>query len=89
MANDVYKRCNFCGKSEMKVKNMFTAGANNICDECVTYCYEMLYGPGVAKAEKKKAEKEAKKTGKTVEESMAGLPIVSDAENARRYVPSI
>ncbi|MBR6045578.1 MAG: ATP-dependent Clp protease ATP-binding subunit ClpX [Ruminococcus sp.] len=42
MANDVFKRCNFCGKSEAKAKNMFTAGAYSICDECVLYCYDIL-----------------------------------------------
>ncbi len=48
MANDVYKRCDFCGKSETRVKNMFTAGTNNICDECVTYCYDILCEQGLA-----------------------------------------
>ena len=36
------KRCNFCGKPENKIMNMFSAGAYNICDECVMYCYDML-----------------------------------------------
>ncbi|MBQ8922880.1 MAG: ATP-dependent Clp protease ATP-binding subunit ClpX [Oscillospiraceae bacterium] len=36
--------CNFCGKPESKVQSIFSAGNNNICDECVTYCYELLYG---------------------------------------------
>ena len=36
--------CNFCGKPEDKVMSIFSAGTNNICDECVTYCYELLYG---------------------------------------------
>ena len=36
--------CNFCGKPENKVQSIFSAGNNNICDECVTYCYELLYG---------------------------------------------
>ncbi len=38
------KRCSFCGKPENKVQNMFSAGACNICDDCVIYCYEMLAG---------------------------------------------
>ena len=42
MANDVYKRCNFCGKSEAKVRNMFSAGVYNICDECVSLCSSLL-----------------------------------------------
>ncbi len=37
-----YKRCSFCGKSESKVRNLFSAGNANICDECVIYCYELL-----------------------------------------------
>ena len=40
----VLKKCNFCGKPENKVQNMFSAGTANICDECVVYCYEMLVG---------------------------------------------
>ncbi len=40
--NDTIKRCSFCGKSESKVKNMFSAPGVNICDECVVYCYEIL-----------------------------------------------
>ncbi|MBQ8567832.1 MAG: ATP-dependent Clp protease ATP-binding subunit ClpX [Oscillospiraceae bacterium] len=36
------KRCSFCGKTENKIQNMFSAGDTNICDECVMYCYEML-----------------------------------------------
>ena len=47
------KSCSFCGKSEDKVRNMFSAGENNICDECVCYCFELLYGPAYAKAQKK------------------------------------
>ena len=47
MANDVYKRCNFCGKSEAKVRNMFSAGVYNICDECVIYCYDILVDQGI------------------------------------------
>ena len=47
MANDVYKRCNFCGKSEAKVRNMFSAGVYNICDECVIYCYDILADQGI------------------------------------------
>ena len=55
MANDVYKRCNFCGKLETKVKNMFSAGVYSICDECVLYCYDILADQGiVAPPEKNK-----------------------------------
>lgn len=53
MANDVYKRCNFCGKSETKVRNMFTAGAYSICDECVLYCYDILADQGITSVPEK------------------------------------
>lgn len=36
------KKCSFCGKAESKVRNLFSAGNSNICDECVVYCYELL-----------------------------------------------
>ncbi len=36
------KRCNFCGKSENRVSNMFSAGDVHICDECVLFCYDLL-----------------------------------------------
>ena len=42
MANDIYKRCNFCGKPETKVKYVFSADNNHICDECVMLCYNLL-----------------------------------------------
>ena len=44
MPDKVIRSCNFCGKTENRVQSMFSAGATNICDECVTYCYELLYG---------------------------------------------
>ncbi|MBP5431163.1 ATP-dependent Clp protease ATP-binding subunit ClpX [Ruminococcus sp.] len=55
---ETFKSCSFCGKGENRVRSMFSAGSSNICDECVTYCYEMLYGPGVAKAHRKAAKSE-------------------------------
>lgn len=48
-----YKMCNFCGKGENNTSSMFSSGTVNICDECVVYCYEMLYGPNFAKAKAK------------------------------------
>ncbi len=42
MANDTMKKCNFCGKPENKVKNMFSAGDSHICDECVMFCFDIL-----------------------------------------------
>ena len=53
---ETFKSCSFCGKGENRVRSMFSAGSSNICDECVTYCYEMLYGSGVAKAHRKAAK---------------------------------
>lgn len=51
-----FKSCSFCGKGENRVHSMLSAGLANICDECVCYCYEMLYGPAMAKANKKAAQ---------------------------------
>ena len=51
-----FKSCSFCGKGENRVHSMFSAGSANICDECVCYCYEMIFGPGVAKAHRKAAK---------------------------------
>ncbi|MBQ9906353.1 MAG: ATP-dependent Clp protease ATP-binding subunit ClpX [Oscillospiraceae bacterium] len=59
------RTCNFCGKPETKVQSMFSAGANNICDECVTYCYELLYGDRDAKPQNEK-EKKGKSSGKQI-----------------------
>lgn len=42
MTDNEIKRCSFCGKIEGKVKNLFSAGRVNICDECVEYCHELL-----------------------------------------------
>ncbi|MDE6035484.1 MAG: ATP-dependent Clp protease ATP-binding subunit ClpX [Ruminococcus sp.] len=53
-----FKSCNFCGKGENRVQSMLSAGNANICDECVTYCYEMLYGPAMTKAKKKASKPE-------------------------------
>ncbi|WP_303835984.1 ATP-dependent Clp protease ATP-binding subunit ClpX [Ruminococcus flavefaciens] len=55
---ETFKSCSFCGKGENRVRSMFSAGSSNICDECVTYCYEMLYGSGVAKAHRKTSKTE-------------------------------
>lgn len=56
------KCCNFCGKTEHMVESMISAVDVNICNECVTYCYEMIYGPlspvstGKSKSGSKKPE---------------------------------
>ncbi len=52
-----FKSCSFCGKGENKTTSMFSAGNANICDECVVYCYEMLFGPAYTKAQRKSKEK--------------------------------
>ncbi|MDE6518925.1 MAG: ATP-dependent Clp protease ATP-binding subunit ClpX [Ruminococcus sp.] len=54
------KSCNFCGKSESNTNSMFSAGSANICDECVIYCYEMLFGPAYTKAQKKASAPKSK-----------------------------
>jgi len=53
-----FKSCSFCGKGENRVHNMFSAGSANICDECVCYCYEMIFGSGIAKSQRKAAKEE-------------------------------
>ena len=53
-----FKSCSFCGKGENRVQSMFSAGASNICDECVVYCYEMIFGQGISKAQRKAAKGE-------------------------------
>lgn len=59
------RTCNFCGKPETKVQSMFSAGANNICDECVTYCYELLYGDRDSRPQSAK-EKNGKTSAKKI-----------------------
>lgn len=44
MPDNKISKCNFCGKTEGKVNNLFSAGDVNICDECVEYCHEILMG---------------------------------------------
>lgn len=51
-----FKTCSFCGKGENRVNSMFSAGSANICDECVEYCYEMIYGANLSKVKKKSAK---------------------------------
>ena len=61
MPEQEYRICNFCGKPENKVNSIFSAGNSNICDECVTYCYELLYGDLDLKPHGKKNEKFSEK----------------------------
>ncbi len=64
MPNNTISKCNFCGKTENKVRNLFSAGDVNICDECIEYCHEILMGvdPSRARASREKAS--AKKAPK-------------------------
>jgi len=68
-----FKSCSFCGKGENKVHSMFSAGDSNICDECVCYCYEMIFGPGIVKAQRKAAKSEKK-------ESLSSMKLVKPME---------
>lgn len=54
------KYCNFCGKAEHEVASMFSAGNSHICDDCICYCYEMLYGSSMHSMVKKKKSKSEK-----------------------------
>ena len=58
------RTCNFCGKPESQVQSIFSAGTNNICDECVTYCYELLYGDLDLKPQTQRSR--TKKTSKKI-----------------------
>ena len=60
MSDKPVKFCNFCGKSEDKVQSIFTAGSSNICDECVTYCYELLMGPLAKTKQNRKSSTKSK-----------------------------
>ena len=66
MADKGLKRCNFCGKPENQVRNMFTAGNCNICDDCVVYCYEMLAGNGYIAPNQRSSRNDEKKSGAAV-----------------------
>lgn len=46
------KRCNFCGKAENRVANMFSADNVHICDECVLFCYDLLDEKGYFRGKK-------------------------------------
>ncbi len=63
MAGNMMKSCNFCGKSEDIVTSMFSAGDVHICDNCVCYCYEMLYGNGLVSKPASGKKADSKKSG--------------------------
>lgn len=68
MTGSNYMRCCFCGKGEDEVQNMFTAGNLGICDECVCYCYDMLFGSSEHPKKPAKSEKTSK-SGKNTKDS--------------------
>lgn len=57
--------CNFCGKLESLVDSMLSAGDVHICNECVCYCYEMLYGP--TPQSRAKSGKKSKSSAKQIQ----------------------
>lgn len=57
--------CNFCGKPESLVDSMLSAGDVHICNECVCYCYEMLYGP--TPQSRTKSGKKSKSSAKQIQ----------------------
>jgi ATP-dependent Clp protease ATP-binding subunit ClpX len=68
------KRCNFCGKAENEVGVLFSAGGEHICDECVNYCYETMYGPVIAQLQKqleaaRKANKKVRQQQENAEDA--------------------
>ncbi len=73
MADKGFKKCNFCGKGENKVQSMFSAGDTNICDECVCYCYELIFG-------QTDAAKSGKKRSNNMENRESELHLLKPAE---------
>lgn len=65
MAGNNVKRCNFCGKSENSVTNMFSTASANICEDCVVYCYEMLSSNGYVEKHNKAMEGRKSPNGKS------------------------
>lgn len=63
MADHFVKNCNFCGKAENVVTSMFSAGDVHICDNCICYCYEMLYGNGLVKKKTSNGAKNGRDNG--------------------------
>ena len=61
MSNQTFRKCNFCGKGENQVQSLFSAGDSNICDECVCYCYELIYGANGRPENRKSGSGRAKK----------------------------
>ena len=57
--------CNFCGKPESLVDSMLSAGDVHICNECVCYCYEMLYDP--TPQSRAKSGKKSKSSAKQIQ----------------------
>ena len=57
--------CTFCGKPESLVDSMLSAGDVHICNECVCYCYEMLYGP--TPQSRAKSGKKSKSSAKQIQ----------------------
>lgn len=78
MANDVIKRCDFCGKPETKVKNMFSSGDNHICDECVLFCYDILAEQGITPAPKQVKLKDSHPDNKITLKKPAEIKAVLD-----------
>ena len=64
MPNNTISKCNFCGKTENKVRNLFSAGDVNICDECIEYCHEILMGADPSRARASREKASAKKAPK-------------------------
>ncbi len=66
MSNQTFRKCNFCGKGENQVQSLFSAGDSNICDECVCYCYELIYGANGRPESRKGSGSRAKKKNQDI-----------------------
>lgn len=49
--------CSFCGKPEDRVRNLFSSGNTNICDQCVLLCYDIMQQQGDVPAARPKQNK--------------------------------
>lgn len=38
------RRCDICGRPESAVPSLISGATASICEDCIVYCYEMMYG---------------------------------------------
>jgi ATP-dependent Clp protease ATP-binding subunit ClpX len=45
------ERCSFCGRSSAQTKRLFAGVNAYICDDCVKFCYDLLFDEGIEREE--------------------------------------